>query len=280
MNTPAQTVPASPPANSRELALGTRLDIKALLLGERIDTRRLESQELLGRMPLIGPVDEGGITVLFRYGVVVLFNVPPEAERAFLQRIWPLVSDRFASPDIDEAQVFIQPDGQDQVDVGGRLSIRAATVERLQLVADVFAKSLLLAHYETQIAATFDLVEPLANTLGRTGRVGREGHALLRQIGAVLSIQQQTIGRAGTADTPDLLWDHPELGRLYAQMADEYELREREQALDRKLDVISRTLETLVDLSQQRSTLRLEWYVVILIIVEIAISIYSLLWPR
>ena len=162
------------------------------------------------------------------------------------------------------------------MDIGGRLSFKAATVERLQLLAEVVAKSLLLAHYEAQIASTFDGIQPLANALGRTGRVGREGRALIRQIGAVLSIQQQTIGRAGTGDTPDLLWDHPELGRLYTQIADEYELREREHALDRKLDVISRTLETLVDLSQQRSSLRLEWYVIILIVVEIALSIYSL----
>lgn len=263
--------------DQRDLGLGTKLDLKALLIGERLDTRRLESQELLGRMPMIGRVDEGGIAVLFRYGVVVLFNVSVEGEKALLQRLAPLVSDRFEVPDVDEAQILILPDGQDQVDVNGRLSLRAATVERLQLLADVIAKSLLLAHYETQVAATFDRIEPLANTLGRTGRVGREGRALLRQIGAVLSIQQKTIGRAGTGDTPDLLWDHPELGRLYAQVADEYELREREQALDRKLDVISRTLETLVDLSQQRSSLRLEWYVIILIVVEIAISIYSLL---
>ncbi len=276
MTTPVQSASLPLPTAARDLGLGARLDVKALLLGERLDTKRLESQELLGRMPLIGPVDEGGIAVLFRYGVVVLFNVSASAEKAFLQRVALCVSDRFDLPDVDEAQVSILPDGQDQVDVSGRLTFKAATVERLQLLADVIAKSLLLAHYETQIAATFDRIEPLANTLGRTGRVGREGRALLRQIGAVLSIQQQTIGRAGTGDTPDLLWDHPELGRLYAQIADEYELREREHALDRKLDVISRTLETLVDLSQQRSSVRLEWYVIILIIIEIGISIYSL----
>jgi len=268
---------AMPMDDKDRFSLGPRLDVRALLLGERLDTRRLENRELLGRMPLIARVDEGGIAVLFRYGALVLFNVPAPAEKALLQRLAPLVSDAFDSPDVDEAQVWVQPEAQDQVDINGRLSLKTVTVERLQLLADVIAKSLLLSHYEMQIAATFDRIEPLANTLGRTGRVGREGRALVRQIGAVLSIQQKTIGRAGTGDTPDLLWDHPELGRLYAQIADEYELREREQALDRKLDVISRTLETLVDLSQQRSTLRLEWYVVILIIVEIAISIYSLL---
>ena len=42
------------------------------------------------------------------------------------------------------------------------------------------------------------------------------------------------------------------------RLADEYELRERDRALDRKLDIVSRTVETLLSLVQTRSSTRVE----------------------
>jgi uncharacterized Rmd1/YagE family protein len=43
-------------------------------------------------------------------------------------------------------------------------------VERFQAVADVLAKSVVLAHYEAEVASDFDSIEPPAADLDRTGR--------------------------------------------------------------------------------------------------------------
>jgi required for meiotic nuclear division protein 1 len=258
------------------LGLETQLVARALLLGERLDTRGLEHQDTLGLAPLIARVDEGGIAALFRYGVVVLFNVAPAAERALLGRLAPLISDPYDPPESEEMRIVVRTEAEDQIDVTGVLSLRELNVERLQLLADILAKSLILAHYETRIAAAFDRIEPLAEILQRSGRAGSQGRLLLRQIGNVLLVQQKMVGRVETGEKPELLWDHPELERLHGRLAEEYELRDRDRALDRKLDVISRTVETLLGLVQQRSTLRVEWYVVLLIVAEIVIAVYSL----
>jgi uncharacterized Rmd1/YagE family protein len=82
------------------------------------------------------------------------------------------------------------------------------------------------------------------------------------------------VGRVETSEKPELLWEHPELE--YLRLADEYDLRDR----DRKLDVISRTVETLLSLVQTRSSLRVEWYIVLLIIAELLLAAYSLLPSR
>jgi len=137
-----------------------------------------------------------------------------------------------------------------------------------------------LAHYETRIADIFDRIEPLAATLREKGRPGATGRVLLRHIGDVLLMQQQMVGRVETAETPELLWEHPELERFYMRLADEYELRERDRALDRKLDVVSRTVETLLSLVQTRSSMRVEWYIVLLIVAELVLSLYPLLLHR
>ena len=53
--------------------------------------------------------------------------------------------------------------------------------------------------------------------------------------------------------------------------------RERGRAIDRKLEIVSRTVETLLSLEQTRSSLRVEWYIVALIVAELAIAAYSLM---
>ena len=49
-------------------------------------------------------------------------------------------------------------------------------------------------------------------------------------------------------------------------------------ALHRKLEVIGQTVETVLDLLQSRRSLRVEWYIVILIVAEIVLSLYALFW--
>jgi required for meiotic nuclear division protein 1 len=77
-------------------------------------------------------------------------------------------------------------------------------------------------------------------------------------------------------EKPDPLWERPDLERLYLRLEDEYELRERLLALERKLSLVSRTAETALELMQHDSSHRVEWYIVALIVVEILLSVYEL----
>ena len=248
--------------------------VRAILLGERIDTRGLEDPKPLATAPLALRCEPNGIAVVFRYGVVVLFQVSVSEERRLIDRLMPRVVDPYEPPEIDELRVVVRSDAEEQMAVDGTLSLRDLAVERAQVVADALAKSLVLAHYETRIAAVFDRIEPLAASLRKRGRPGSQGRFLLRHIGNVLTVQHKMVGRVETGEKPEVLWDHPSLERLYLRLADEYELPERDRALDRKLDVISRTVETLLDLVTQSRNLRVEWYIVGLIVIELVLSVY------
>ena len=250
------------------------LQVRTLLLGERLDTRGLERKDSLAAPPLTLRLPGDGLAVLFRYGVVVLVNVSPAAEDAFLERVAPFVIEPLPVRELDEARVKIAPDAEAPIDLSGTIFLHDASMPRLQLVATVLAKSLVLAHYETSVAGIFDRIEPLAASLRATGRSAASGRELLRQIGDVLATQHNMVGRVETGEKPELLWENPELERLYMRLAEEYELRERDRALDRKFDVISRTAETLLSILQNRSSLRVEWYILALIVAELALSIY------
>ncbi len=153
--------------------------VRALLLGERLDTRALERGASVGIAPLTLDIPGGGVVVLFRYGAVVLFGPANAAMDEFVAKLMPSIAGAFPAPEREEARLLIRAESDQHVDASGNII-----------------------------------------------------------------------------------------------------LRDRDRALDRKLDIVSRTVETLLGLVQTRSSLRVEWYIVLLIVAELVLSLYPLLLRR
>ncbi|MEM6960217.1 MAG: RMD1 family protein [Myxococcota bacterium] len=272
---PVGTSGVSAPPLSAVLDLDRPIRVRALFLGERFDLKALDSANILGSAPLVLEVHGGGACVLFRYGVTVFFGVDPGLESDFVEKLIPRLSGRFAVPEDEEVEIHIDRAEEERV-VHDIIRVRALTVGHVQAVADVLAKNVVLAHYEEALAAEFDRVEPLAESLRRSGRGGQGSRALLRQIGGALLVQTRTVGRVEVAEKPEILWEHPELEAIYLRLQDEFELRERYMALERKLGILSRTAETVLELVQQERSYRVEWYIVVLILFEILLSLYEM----
>lgn len=247
---------------------------RALFLGERLDLRTLDTVGALARTPLVVRVGEG-YAVLHRYGTAVLFGVNADDESHFLARLRPLVSAPFEKPETEDAVLQAHPADREGVEEGV-ITVAAFSVERLQVIADVLAKSSVLSYCESDVAQVFDRIEPLAHRLRKKGTSRREAKALVHYISGALLTQHRTVGRVAVLEKPELLWEHPELERLYYRLSHEYELNDRQAALEAKLTLIARTAETLLDLLQSKRSLRVEWYIVLLIVVEILLTTYEL----
>lgn len=253
-----------------------RIRARALFVGERIDVRAFERVRWLATAPLAVEAGDHGYAVIFRYGAVVLFELSPAEELSFMASLGPLITGPFPEPESEEVELEIDASREERVDSTGVIGLRVATLDRLRVVADILAKSAVLSHYEGRLAEVLDHIEPLAASLSRRGRSGLRASDLLRQMGEVLLTQHTMVGRVEVTEKPELLWEHAELERVYARLEQEYELRERSVALERKLQLISRTAETLHDLLQSKRTLRVEWYIVILILAEILLTLYQM----
>jgi uncharacterized Rmd1/YagE family protein len=250
------------------------LTVRAWFLGTRIDVRDLGR----GSMP-VAPVTmlvgTRGYSLIFRFGVVVLAGLSPAEEKDVLDSLSGAIHSRFAQPETDEAEIVIDPERNEGLGADGRLALREAGTGRLQVVAHVLAKSCVLGYYERSVADAFDRIEQLADRLSRGESPARAKKDVLNEIGNVLLILTRTVGRVEVTEKPEITWDDAELDRLYQRLATEYELRDRDLALSRKLELVSRTAETYLDLLNNRQTLRVEWYIVILIVLEVALSLYD-----
>lgn len=250
--------------------------VRALLIGKRIDLRALYRSDRFAALPLAIPAGQLGVAVLFRYGIVVLFNLQPVEEAAFLKSLRAVVDDPVDEPEQEEVELAVDPASDERVGATGVVHLRQLSVERLLLVADVLAKSVVLADDEIRVARVFDSIEPVAESLRRSGVRGLPARQLLGHIGDVLITQHRMVGRVEVTEKPEFLWDCPDLDRLHQRLQEEYELPERDRALTRKLDLIAQTASTALGLLEARRTLRVEWYIVALIVVEIGLTLYQM----
>ena len=251
---------------------------RALLLGDRIDTSGLERSDLVSTAPIAFNVGRSGFAVLYKFGVAVLFGLSPLEE----DEILALLGARVTGPRGDDETLMLEvaPENDDKALANGRLAVKDISAPRLLVVADALAKSVALARDERRVNAVFDTIEPFAAQLAAKGRPPGKRRAMLELIGQTLLVQHRVSGRVAVDDKPDVLWDRPDLERLYARLEDEYELETRGRTLKTKLDVISETARALTEIIDADRAVRLEWTIIVLILAEIVISVFQMTFLR
>lgn len=253
--------------------LGRRFEVRAIHVGDRLQTKGVEPR-LTSHPPVGIEVGPNGLAILVRFGVVVLFNVEEGAQERFLADVTDLVQGRTSRPELE--RTWVRLGDADSVE-SDAIVLRECSLEKLQVIAEILAKSVVLARYEADVAEAFTKVEPLAHAMQVSpARLPWRQKDLVKMIAEVMLAEQSLVGRAELLEKPDLLWEHSNLDRLYARLEDEYELRERYYAMDAKLSVISKTAQTMLHLAQTRRSLRVEQYIAALIVFEILITLAEL----
>ena len=183
-----------------------RITMRALLLGDRIETAGLERNDVLSTVPLAFRAGEHGVVALFRYGVAVLFGMSPLEEEAVIGRLDGRIVGPIKMREEESVQIEVAPDKDDQLTPSGIIVVKALTNEHTLLIADALATSVVLAHDEKNVAAVFDVIQPIARGLAEHGRTPGGRRAILKHIGNALLVQHRVSGLVAVAEKPDVLW--------------------------------------------------------------------------
>ena len=151
----------------------SRITVRALLVGDRIDTAGLERHDVLSTTPLAFRIEGGAFVVLFRFGVVVLFGMTPFQEDEIVRSLEGRIVGRFSQPEEETADIEIAPDKDEQIAPNGTILLKALLPEHILIIADAIATNLILARDERNVSAVFDVIEPLARELAEHSRPRR-----------------------------------------------------------------------------------------------------------
>jgi len=254
---------------------GQVVTARALQLGERIDLKGLERPDQFSVHPLAFPTAGGGTVVLFRFGAAVFIGLNPVEEEVVIRGLGARIAEPLLDRESETATLLFRDTEGEQPTPTGMIELKNNAPERLLLVAEALAISVALGYDERRIGQAFDRVERIAASLQNRKLLAGKPADLMAQIGEALLIQQRLAGRVEMADRPEVLWDHPYLERLWVKLADEYDLAPRARAIGQKLEVIRDTADTMADLLSTRTSHRLEWYIIALILIEILLGLYD-----
>ncbi len=265
---PSDKIPSPPGAR--------RVTARALLLGARIAAAGLERPDIISTNPLAFRTGAHGFVAIYRFGVAVFIDLSPLEEEEILRLLDLRIAGKRDRLDDETAALEVFETFEDRVAPGGPIQVPDLSPQRLLVISDALAKTVALGRDEREVNAVFDVIEPFAANLAATGRPPGRRRAMLKLIGQALLAQHRVSGRIAVDEKPDVLWDRPDLERLFARLDDEYELRERGDALKRKLDVIVETTRAITDVIDADRSTRLEITIVALIVIEIALSVLQM----
>ncbi len=153
------------------------------------------------------------------------------------------------------------------------VSIPLRTPEMVAAIALLVAQSVAVERYE--IAGGKLIVEALevARDFAVHGAPPRDPAALIRRIGRTAQARLELASMFFLLDKPEETWEDPTLATLYEALFDHFELRERHQAMVQKFDVVEGATDQVVSVLRTRTSNRLEWAIIWLIAVEIALTL-------
>ncbi len=254
-----------------------QISARAVLVSDRLVIDRTKYQRVVSAAPFCYRHGDGYVAV-FRYGVIVLVGLTAEDEKTIVAQF---LSETPHPLPIEEERVGLEihADKEEGASASGVFYIKEFSLAHVLVFADVLAKSVALARYEREIASVFDTIEPAANMLATSGRLPKARKTLLQLIGSALLAQHRVSGRIAFAEKPDVLWEQPDLGRLYSRLEDEYEIIERGVLLNGKVSVVGSAAETFTDLIDTARSARVELLIVVLILAELILGAVTLFRP-
>ncbi len=254
-------------------------EVNAVLIGSDINIRELTNTPATRKEPILTQLSDNSVAMIFSYGAVVFFNATTSNSVELITRCQRFASNLVSTPETEQFTVIFQPEQPEGI-VKNKISIKKFTKEHTEIIANALAKSTILEYHENRIGYLFSKIDPIAKSLQGRGKLGNRPHDMLKHIGASLLMAQEIVGKIEITEKPVLLWEHSELEPLYMQLIEDLEIIARQKSLERKIDLISDTAQISLDVLQQHHSHRLEWYVIILIAIEIVLQLYEIFFSH
>lgn len=249
-------------------------DIHISLLGRSIDADMIESVliEHLGavRYRDAYQIASGeGEAWLFDYGVLVTWHLNYDQRMSLLEAVMPIINDP-----VD----MVVETYQYQVDATVPFTVRDDVlslpddepITRLAL-SHAFAQETKLEFFEN---AARDVIQNnmfVSKELAKTGKVPLSRRELSRLRGVLFDTSTDITWQFNLLDTPEFFWSYPELEGLYNTLSKYLDIGARLTILNAKLTTIHEMLNMLAEEQRHKHSAFLEWIIIILIAVDIAI---------
>ncbi|WP_371373394.1 RMD1 family protein [Sporomusa aerivorans] len=186
-------------------------------------------------------------------------------------------------PEINESCSFIYEDDYkievDSVEApainNDYMIVNSYSEYQLEIVATILAKSVSLEKSETEVDSLLDRIENVVNNLNR-GELGVSDEDLAKMSASILRFKLNAISYLMILDNPEITWTNEEASALNDELSVLFELKDRYEKIRHKTETLMDITEAFSNLVHAKRGTRLEWAIIILIVIEIILSLYEM----
>ncbi|XP_071537727.1 required for meiotic nuclear division protein 1 homolog isoform X3 [Panulirus ornatus] len=139
--------------------------------------------------------------------------------------------------------------------------------------SNVMAMSVKLGIWEASLDNYIDNIEYVSEELSKTGRVVLSQEQVLQRMGQLFALRHLLNLSSDLLDIPDFYWDHEQLEQLYKRTSEHLSISKRTSVMNVKLGHCVELMELLKGHLDEKHSSRLEWIIIILIMVEVGIEL-------
>ena len=252
------------------------IKIEALQVAEQINLKQLKAsfairQHSGGSSEQFYVLEENMYLYVLNYGVVVFGNYSKYQKEEFLEYLRQFSTNWIASPFQEEYTVSIDQQVQKATVTSSSLLLPENYNEVLAIRLAMLntGQSVALDYYEQLTYQALNETHQYTEQMEKHGKVNASKRNLLRFIGRSMNIKNSVVDNLYILDDPGIVWDDPELDRINKGLKETFDIQLRFRDLDFKLRIIQDNLKLFTDLLQHRESARLEWIIIILIMIEV-----------
>ncbi|MGB0896281.1 MAG: RMD1 family protein [Flavobacteriaceae bacterium] len=241
--------------------IGTYLDLKLCT-------------DLLSLNPLFEDSDEvfyqygdSGFIYAFQFGMVSFFGISEEEIHAIILKLCKACKKYFEEKLKEELEVEIN--STNVLVKFNKVIIPEIKPEIIRLVMLYTSQSVALNRYGEITENLIIETNKYTSYLETNGKLNISGNNLKKFIGRVLNIKNGILENLYIFDSPDIIWEDEELNQLDKKLKVTFDLKDRYRRLNHRIEIIKENLELFKDIMDHNESKKLEWIIILLILVEV-----------
>ncbi|GAA3569761.1 RMD1 family protein [Snuella lapsa] len=204
---------------------------------------------------------------IFHYGMVSFFNLTKNEIDEALAYIKPFCANYISEQISEEVQVNVVANTL-KVEFD-KIILPSISEEMIRLVMLNASQSVALNLYSEITEQLLTETNQHTLYLEKKGRLDISGYKLKRFIGKVLNIKNKISENLYIFDSPDIVWEDEQLNKLNSDLKATFDLKDRYKLIRDRVDIIKENLELFKDIMDHKESSRLEWIIIILIVIEV-----------
>lgn len=216
---------------------------------------------------------------IFEYGVIVMWGFTEREEKSLLQDIEKFEKEKLAQEDIqiEEFNYYITQSYQPRI-YNDFITLRDGSNYMIKLsISHAIAQSVKISLFEELVDNTIEDTEDIPQQIAYSGKVSMTKEEIMKSIGELFILRININLHGSVMDSPDIMWSEPQLEPIYQATRGYLEINQRVDLLNQRLEVISDLLQMLKEQLGHSHEEYLEFFVLILIGVQVFISMMNII---